>query len=125
MATVKRTNEQVREKKGTVDRAKVAGATEADIERWKREEGIDDESLGFSRFVPALTDVRALRERLGLSQEEFARRYMLSPRTIQEWEQHRREPSDAARVLLFAIANDPAAVASALSRGKKLALSKR
>ncbi len=125
MATVKRTNQQVRENKGTIDRAKANTATEADIERWKDEEGIDDEALVFTRFVPPLTDVRALRERLGLSQEEFAQRYMLSPRTIQEWEQQRREPSDAARVLLFAIANDPAAVAGALRPGEKPVLSKR
>jgi putative transcriptional regulator len=125
MAIVKRTNQQVRENKGTIDRGKATAATEAVIERWKREEGIGDEAFAATRFVPPLTDVHALRERLGLSQEEFAQRYMLSPRTVQEWEQQRREPSDAARVLLFAIANDPAAVAAALRRGKKPALSKR
>lgn len=64
--------------------------------------------------MPPITDVRALREKLGLSQEEFAERYMLSLRTIQEWEQRRREPSDAARVLLYAIAQDPIAIARVL-----------
>ncbi len=122
MTTVKRTNEQVRANKGTLDRTKANAATDADIERWKREDGIDDAASAFTRFVPPLTDVRALRERLGLSQEEFAHRYMLSPRTVQEWEQHRREPSDAARVLLFAIAGDPAAVAGALRHGRTTAV---
>lgn len=121
MATVKRTNQQVRANKGTIDRAKANAATDADIERWKREDGIGDESLALTRFVPPLTDVRALRERLALSQEQFAQRYMLSPRTVQEWEQHRREPSEAARVLLFAIAGDPAAVADALRARKRVA----
>jgi putative transcriptional regulator len=120
MATVKRTHQQVRAGKGTIDRTKLTAATEADIARWKREDGIDDAALGPARFVPPLTDVRALRERLGLSQDEFAQRYMLSTRTVQEWEQQRREPSDAARVLLYAIACDPAAVARALRPGKRI-----
>jgi DNA-binding transcriptional regulator YiaG len=33
---------------------------------------------------------------------------------VQEWEQLRREPSEAARVLLFAIFNAPEAIARAL-----------
>jgi putative transcriptional regulator len=64
--------------------------------------------------VPPVTDVRAVRERLALSQEEFAARYMLSTRTVQEWEQRRREPSEAARVLLYAITKDPDAIAHVL-----------
>ena len=61
-----------------------------------------------------ITDVPALRERLNLSQESFAEHYMLSLRTVQEWEQHRREPSEAARVFLYAIAQDPIAIAKIL-----------
>jgi len=121
MTTVRRTNEQVRAKKGNVDRAKMSAATNADIEQWAEENDVDmsEESLAASRFVPAMTDVRKLREQLGLSQEAFAHRYLLSTRTIQEWEQQRREPAEAARVLLFAIANNPVALASALWPRKK------
>ena len=114
MSTVKRTNEQVRKRKGRIDTAKVKAATETDIARWKREDGIDDDALGPARFVVPPTDVRALRERLGLSQEEFAVRFFLSLRTVQEWEQNRREPSEPARVLLYAIARDARAVEKAL-----------
>jgi DNA-binding transcriptional regulator YiaG len=39
---------------------------------------------------------------------------MISLRTIQDWEQQRREPSDAARVLLFAIDRDHESVEKAL-----------
>ncbi len=103
LGTVRYTNKEIRKRKGQVDQAKVRAASEEQIAAWKREDGIDDSTLGPARVMPPATDVRALRERLGLSQEEFAQRYMISPRTIQDWEQHRREPSDAARVLLFAI----------------------
>jgi putative transcriptional regulator len=99
--------------KGRLDRAKVRRASEADIAGWKREEGVDDALLGPVRYVPSV-DVRKVRERLGLSQEEFAHRYRLSLRTIQEWEQGRKQPSEAARVLLFAIARDPKALGRAL-----------
>jgi hypothetical protein len=43
---------------------------------------------------------------------------MLPRRTIQDWEQHRREPSDAARVLLFAISRHPKAVEKVLWLGE-------
>ncbi len=114
MGTVRYTNEEIRRRKGHVDHAKVGAATEDQIAAWKCEDDIDDSALGPVRAVPPATDVRALRERLGLSQEEFAQRYMLSPRTVQDWEQRRREPSDAARVLLFAISRNHEAVEKAL-----------
>lgn len=56
------------------------------------------------------TDVCALRGRLGLSQAEFAQRFFLSVRTVQQWERGAREPSEAARVFLYAISKDPAAI---------------
>jgi putative transcriptional regulator len=101
--------------RGLVDRAKVRAATEKQIEEWKREDGIVGSQLGPVRRVPGI-DVLSLRERLGLSQVVFARRYRLSLRTLQEWEQHRREPSESARVLLYAISRNPKALARALSR---------
>ncbi|MPZ16183.1 MAG: helix-turn-helix domain-containing protein, partial [Chloroflexi bacterium] len=60
-------------------------------------------------------DVRALRERLGLSQEAFAERFHLSLRTIQDWEQQRRVPEGPARILLQVIEHDPQAVERALA----------
>lgn len=114
MATVRRSNKEIREGRGRAHGEKIASFTEADIDRFAREDESDTSGLGAPRYVPPRTDVRALRERLGLSQEEFAQRYMLSPRTIQDWEQRRREPSDAARVLLFAISRNHEAVEKAL-----------
>lgn len=114
MSTVRRSNKEIRKTRGRVQGERLAAFTDADIARFAREDDSDTRGLGAPRYVPPRTDVRALRERLGLSQEAFARRYMLSLRTIQDWEQHRREPSDAARVLLFAISRDPKAVEHAL-----------
>ena len=98
---------------GYVDRLKVSRATERQIARWKREDGIDDDALGPPRWIPAV-NVQAIREKIGLTQEEFAQRFMLPLRTIQEWEQGRREPSEPARTLLFAISRAPKALERAL-----------
>lgn len=115
MALVRRSNKQIREGRGRrVNAAKFASLTEAEIERLAREDDSDTSELGEPRYVPPRTDVRKLRERLGLSQAQFAQRYLLSVRTVQQWELERREPSEPARVLLYAIAQDPKAVAQVL-----------
>ena len=99
--------------RGSISKAKVKTATEKQIQAWKNEEGYGDYKLTNVRAVPAVK-VREVRERLGLSQEEFAARYRLSLRSLQEWEQGRKQPSEAARVLLFAIARAPKALERAL-----------
>ena len=60
-------------------------------------------------------DVRALRTRLGLSREQFARRFRFPARTVQEWEQGRRKPDQSARAYLTVIDRNPQAVEDALS----------
>jgi Helix-turn-helix len=65
--------------------------------------------------VPADIDVRKIRQRLGLSQDEFAAKFALSVGTVREWEQDRRRPEGAARVLLTVIAKEPDAVRRALT----------
>ena len=59
-------------------------------------------------------DVRATRARTGLSRAKFAERFGLDPRAVQDWEQGRRMPDRAARVLLLTIDRHPEAVADAL-----------
>jgi putative transcriptional regulator len=53
------------------------------------------------------------RNRVGLSQNEFAKLLGVSVRTVQDWEQGRREPSGAARTLLRIAAQNPEAVKAA------------
>ncbi len=64
--------------------------------------------------VPDDVDVRALREKSGLSQSQFAERYGFNPRTLQDWEQGRAKPDSAVRAYLTVIERNPAAVEKAL-----------
>ncbi len=48
----------------------------------------------------APNEVAAARLKTGLSQTQFAQALQISPRTLQEWEQGRRDPSGAARALI-------------------------
>lgn len=64
--------------------------------------------------VPDQVDVKAIREASGLSQSEFASRYGISLRSLQEWEQGRRKPEGAVRSYLIVIARNPRAVEKAL-----------
>jgi DNA-binding transcriptional regulator YiaG len=61
-------------------------------------------------------DPKQVRERLGLSQAEFALRFGLELDTIQNWEQGRYRPDPAARLLLGIIDRDPALVDSVLAQ---------
>jgi putative transcriptional regulator len=78
--------------------------TPAEIKRARRVPG-----------VPAPEDVRAIRRRLGLSQEQFAARFGFSVETIRNYEQGHRRPTGPARVLLRVIAREPDAVTRSLS----------
>ena len=51
-----------------------------------------------------------------LSRQEFADRFGLDARALQEWEQGRRVPDRAARILLAVIEREPEAVVRALAR---------
>ena len=55
----------------------------------------------------------AIRSKLGLSQAEFSRRYAVSPRSLQEWEQGRRRPEGAVRAYLTVIDRNPEPVEKA------------
>jgi putative transcriptional regulator len=59
-----------------------------------------------------LPDAAVARAKVGLSQQDFALLLGVSPRTLQDWEQGRREPTGAARTLLrVAVANPKALLA--------------
>lgn len=65
--------------------------------------------------APARVDVKAIRERTGLSQEDFALRFGLDVATIRNWEQGRSNPDTASRILLALIDKDPEAVQAVLA----------
>lgn len=56
------------------------------------------------------SEVRAIRQQYALSQQDFARLFGISVRTLQKWEQGRRLPQGPAKVLLNVIAKNPQAV---------------
>ncbi len=69
----------------------------------------------YTIVVPDRVDVAKLRRRLGLSQAAFARAFGLDVTALHAWEQGRRRPDRAARVLLAVIAKEPQAVLRALA----------
>jgi putative transcriptional regulator len=77
----------------------------------------DEDFARARRVVPesASGDVKAIRQRLGLSQEQFALRFGFSVDTIRNYEQGHRRPTGPAWVLLRVIAAEPEAVTRALS----------
>lgn len=65
-------------------------------------------------FRFSLPDVKKTRERLQMSQAEFATMIGVSARTLQNWEQGRRTPEGPAQALLRVAAKNPEAVLEAL-----------
>uniref|UniRef100_B0T885 Transcriptional regulator, XRE family n=1 Tax=Caulobacter sp. (strain K31) TaxID=366602 RepID=B0T885_CAUSK len=78
---------------------------------------VEGRSVPARVHAPAEVDVRAIRQRLGLSQNAFAARFGFSASAVKDWEQHRRRPEAAARILLTVIDREPAAVERALAYG--------
>jgi len=55
-------------------------------------------------------DVRAIREKTGMSQEQFSESFGISLGTLRHWEQGLRKPRRTARVLLKILESNPKAV---------------
>jgi putative transcriptional regulator len=74
----------------------------------------DSKNTGVKLYQPQAVDVSRLRERLSLTQEQFAARFGFSVATLRHWERGDRSPSGASLVLLNVIDRNPAAVMQAL-----------
>ena len=68
-----------------------------------------------SYTISSPLDVKAIRQRSGLSQAKFAQSFGLSFRTLQEWEQGKSVPDGPARSFLRVIDRNPEAVRQALA----------
>lgn len=111
----------------TTDWRRVDATTDAEIARQAAEDAdtapiySGHEILSTGRRIARneVEDVRALRNRLGLSQERFAARFGFSVDAVRQYESKRRTPTGPARTLLRVIAHEPEAVARALSQGSR------
>lgn len=76
---------------------------------------LTDEQLARMRPVAL---AKRIRWKLGLSREEFARRYQLPVETVRAWERHEAEPDATARAYLHVIEREPETVARAFERAE-------
>jgi len=83
----------------------------SDIDQFQRDllESVEQMRRGQAARVtevklPAAAEARAS---VGMTQQEFAHLLGVSPRTLQDWEQGRREPTGAARTLLKVAVKHP------------------
>jgi putative transcriptional regulator len=82
-----------------------------------------EEALDFSKghqtkaivheFTPL--DVKNIRAKIGMTQNEFASAFGISVSTLRHWERGDRTPQGPALVLLNVVAKEPQAVLNALS----------
>lgn len=64
-------------------------------------------------------DVRSVRRKRGLTQQAFADTFGFTVGAVRDWEQGRKRPDRAARVLLAVIQTSPEVVADAVARVRR------
>ena len=69
---------------------------------------------GVVEHSPEALNVKAIREKTGMSQERFCATFGISIGTLRHWEQGLRTPRGAARVLLKVVDRNPEAVIAAV-----------
>ncbi|MBQ9578383.1 MAG: helix-turn-helix domain-containing protein [Ottowia sp.] len=94
------------------------GAVDMDMEQFQQEllASVRQMKAGQAARVTVVpvSAAASARAQLGMTQPEFARLMGVSVRTLQDWEQGRRQPSGAARTLLRVARHAPEAVRAAL-----------
>lgn len=89
-----------------VDRKRLAETTEADIRRYMIEDGEDPEAE-MSADAEFVVPPQAVRRKLGMTQEEFARALRIPVGTLRNWEQKRVGLDPAVRTLLAIVYRRP------------------
>jgi len=72
------------------------------------------ETSGVRVHTVEVPDVRAIRRKLHMSQQQFAETYRIPLPTLKNWEQGRRHPDAPAAAYLLAIARRPHEISAAL-----------
>ena len=62
-----------------------------------------DAAKAFRVHVPAHVNVKAIRTKLGMTQQTFAARFGFSINTLRHWEQGKRKPEGPTRAYLLVI----------------------
>ena len=70
-------------------------------------------------YVPAEIDVKAIRTRVGVSQDDFASEFGFTVNQIRDWEQNRTRPLGGVRAYLLLIDQQPDVVRRLLSEVRK------
>ena len=113
MARESMTLEEIRAARPMADRAKIAATTEADIRRHQIEDG-EDPDAPLPPFRPT-PNVRAIRTRLQMTQEVFAKAIGVPVATVRNWEQSRTSMDPAVRSLLRVVERESDAALRALA----------
>ena len=94
--------------RGKTDWARVRAMTDDEVIAAARSDPdaqpLTPDRLARMRRVPR---VKVLRQRLDMTQAQFAAAFHLPITTLRDWEQHRSTPDAPARALLLAIERDP------------------
>ncbi len=72
------------------------------------------ESTNAIEHKPEKIDVKAIREKTGMSQQKFSSVFGISVGTLRHWEQGLRTPRGPARVLLKVVQHNPNAIIEAI-----------
>ena len=112
MAIVRKSLDELRSERRTIERGKIAATTESEIRRQAIEDGEDPDAPleQFELVIP----VHAVRRKLAMSQAQFARAFGIPIGTIRNWEQNRVKPDPAARALLTILYRQPEAALKAI-----------
>lgn len=78
---------------------------------------LTDEQLARMHRVPRPQEMR---QRMGLTQREFSRKFQIALGTLRDWEQGSRRPDSAAKAYLRVINEVPDIVAHVLHAGEEL-----
>jgi putative transcriptional regulator len=76
-------------------------------------------------YVPPEIDVKAIRQKLGLSQDDFAAYFGFTIDQIKAWEQRRARPLGGLRAYLMLIESNPEQVRNLLLAATKMAAKER
>ena len=79
---------------------------------------VEDRKPGSLGPVGRVSLAKRIRWTLGLSQAQFSAAFGIPLGTLRDWEQHRREPDQAAKSYLDVIAREPEMVRKALGEAK-------